>query len=276
MATRQEVRELVRESLGYAPPDPVTLPVEGHVCDFPIWSYSRKRSTSTSLHIEYEDGTFFTLKAPEGVPGLSFPGYLDCLLYYGQREIFVQECVEISVYSIFKTLGIDPNNGRNYANFHKDMRRAFALYMQTDRFRDPKTGQRSRVEYFHVLRRMSLAKSRKESSMFFFDDLFLASIRAGYVRRLDFDFCLHLDKHDKPLARFLYSHILKRLGAKSMYMRKLPGFLNDIGLGYMASLPPRNRNQKVKQTLYPALDTIRGKAFAHWEVDDGGNIFFLP
>lgn len=274
-ASKQEVRQLVRQSLGYPPDNPRTLPVEGHMCDFPLWSYSKKRAGITSLHIAYEDGSFCTIRAPDGMPGPSFPGYLDCLLYYGQRDIFVQEYVEISVYAIFKTLGIDPNNGRSYANFHRDLERAFTLFLKTDRFRNPQTGRRSHVEYFHVLRHMSLAKHRQDVSAFFFDDLFLASLRAGYLKRLDFDFCLHLDKNNAPLARFLYSHIVKRLGTKSIYMRRLLGFLNDVGLGYMATLPPKIRNQKVKQTLCPALETLRGKGFTHWEIDDDGNIVFI-
>jgi len=187
----------------------------------------------------------------------------------------VQEYAEISVYSIFKTLGIDPTNGANYSYFHRDMKRAFALSIETDRFRNPVTGQRSHVDYFRVMRRMKLAKHRQGISTFYFDDLFLASLRAGYLKRVDFEFCLYLDKNDLPLARFLYAHVLKRVGAKSMYMRNLLGFLNDVGLGYIACLPPTNRNQKVKQSLFPALNTLRGQTFAYWEIDDAGNIFFV-
>ena len=278
MPSRQEVKKLIRESLGLPPiqePAP-TFPVEGHVCDFPIWSYSKKRSAITSLSIAYEDGSYLILDAPKGMPSPSFPGYLDCILFYGQRDLFVQEYVEISVYSIFKTLDMDPNNGRNYSHFHRDMRRAFALSMETDRFRDPATGERSHIDLFRVLRRMRLAKNRQGISTFYFDDLFLASLRAGYLKRVDFEFCLHLDKNDLPLSRFLYAHVLKRVGSKSIYMRNLLGFLNDVGLGYIACLPPTNRNQKVKQTLYPALDAIRGQAFTHWEIDGAGNIFFIP
>ena len=104
----------------------------------------------------------------------------------------------------------------NYDNFRRDMRRAFALFMETDRFREPATGERSHVHYFRVLRRMKLAKHRQGVSAFYFDDLFLASLRAGYLKRLDFDFCLHLDRQNKSLSRFLYAHILKRLGEKSL------------------------------------------------------------
>jgi hypothetical protein len=43
----------------------------------------------------------------------------------------------------------------------------------------------------------------------------------------------------------------------------------------MATLPPKIRNQKAKQTLYPALETLRGKAFTHWELDDDENMVFI-
>jgi len=277
MPSRQEVKQLIRESLGLAPlQEPVpTFPAEGHVCDFPIWSYSKRRSTVTTLRINYEDGSFFELDASKGMPGPSFPGYLDSILFFGQRDLFVQEYVEISVYSILKTLELDPNHGGNYDNFRRDMRRAFALFMETDRFREPATGERSHVHYFRVLRRMKLAKHRQGVSAFYFDDLFLASLRAGYLKRLDFDFCLHLDRQNKSLSRFLYAHILKRLGEKSVYTRRLLGFLSDIGMGYLAALPPRNRNQKIKQVVFPALELVKGQAFRQYEIDDQGNIFFV-
>ena len=83
--TNREVNAAVRESLGLPPkPEPQsTVPQEGHICDFPIWSYSKKRSTITKLMITYEDGSFFQLEAPKGLPGVSSPGYLDILLYLG-------------------------------------------------------------------------------------------------------------------------------------------------------------------------------------------------
>src|SRR6266851_165704 len=33
--------------------------------------------------------------------------HLDCILFYGQRDLFVQEYAQISVYSIFKTLDME-------------------------------------------------------------------------------------------------------------------------------------------------------------------------
>jgi hypothetical protein len=120
------------------------------------------------------------------------------------------------VYSILKTLDIDPGDGRTYEHFRQDMRRTFALSLITDRFRDPVSGERSRVDYFRVLRRMRLAKSRQDTSTFYFDDLFLASLRSGYLKRLDWEYCLSLDRDSKPLTRFLYGHLLKRIGEKAV------------------------------------------------------------
>ena len=71
-----------------------------------------------------------------------------------------------------------------YEHFRQDMRRTFALSLITDRFRDPVSGERSHVDYFRVLQRMRLAKSRQDTSTFYFDDLFLASLRSGYLKRL--------------------------------------------------------------------------------------------
>ncbi len=79
MSSGQEVKKLIRESLGLPPihESAPTFPVEGHVCDFPIWSYSKKRSVITSLSIAYEDGSYLIIDAPKGMPGPTFPGYLD-------------------------------------------------------------------------------------------------------------------------------------------------------------------------------------------------------
>jgi hypothetical protein len=276
--TRQEIDAAIRQSLGMAPVEESkpTVPVEGHVCDFPIWSYSKRRATINTLKIIYEDGSFFTLTAPEGMPSPSFPGYLDCILFYGQRDLFIKEHTTISVYSVLKNLGLDPTNGGNYLQFRRDMHRAFVFYMMTDRFRNPVTGQRSHVRYFRVLQSMDLAKSRRDLSTFYFDSLFLASLRAGYLKRLDFEFCIHLDKQGEALARFLYGHLLKRIGEKSLYQRNLLGFLSDIGLGEVAQLEPMRRNERLKRTVFPALDLLKGEAIRHYETDDRGNLFFTP
>jgi hypothetical protein len=107
--TSQEVNAAIRDSLGLpAKPEPVpTVPQEGHICDFPIWSYSKRRSTVNLLKITYEDGSFFELDASKGMPSPSFPGYLDCILFYGQKDLFIKEYTSISVYQIFRTLSID-------------------------------------------------------------------------------------------------------------------------------------------------------------------------
>jgi len=68
-----------------------TVPQEGHVCEFPFWSFSKQRSSETKLHIDYEDGSFLTIRAPEGMPSPGFPGYLDVILFYGQRDLFLQD-----------------------------------------------------------------------------------------------------------------------------------------------------------------------------------------
>src|SRR5262249_4356050 len=151
--TRQEADAAIRQSLGLsAKPEPQpTLPEEGNVIDFPIWSYSKKRSTITKLTITYEDGSFFQLEAPKGLPGVSSPGYLDVILFYGQRDLFRQNFVELSAYSVMKRLHIDPDHGSSYSNFVRDMERNFALMIKTDRFIDPLTRQRTHITYFRVL-----------------------------------------------------------------------------------------------------------------------------
>jgi hypothetical protein len=97
--TRKEVNKQIRQSLGLPPkPESVpTLPQEGHAAEFPYWSFSKKRASVTQLHINYEDGSFMRLMAPLGMPSPSFCGYLDVILFYGQRDLFVREFVEISV-----------------------------------------------------------------------------------------------------------------------------------------------------------------------------------
>ena len=237
--TSKEVNAIIRQSFGLpTKPEPVpTLPQEGHAAEFPYWSYSKKRSTVTRLHITYPDSSFMTLVAPLGMPSPSFCGYLYVALFYGQYDLFTRDYVEISVYKVLKTLGIDPTDGRAYHSFHKDMEKAFAAFVKTDRFRNPETGQRDYVSYFRILTRMHLAKRRQGVSKFIFDELFLASLRAGYLARLDWDFCLYLGRQGQALARFLDGHVTKRLGAKSAYSRDLLGFLSDVGLGYLAVLP---------------------------------------
>jgi hypothetical protein len=42
---------------------------------------------------------------------------LDAILFYGQRDLFLQDHTTLSVYSIFQTLGMNAGDGRNYAHF---------------------------------------------------------------------------------------------------------------------------------------------------------------
>ena|SRR5215831_456757 len=99
--TPADVRRQIRESLGLPPQEDSapTVPIEGHVCEFPVWSFSKQRSTEKQLHITYEDGSFLTIRAPEGMPGPRFPGSLDAILFYGQRDLFLQDHTSLSVYS---------------------------------------------------------------------------------------------------------------------------------------------------------------------------------
>jgi len=170
-------------------------------------------------------------------------------------------------------LGLDPTNGMNYQQFRRDMNRVFSLALITDRFRNPETGERSHIDYFRVMRRMKLAKNRSEVSTFYFDDLFAASLRAGYLKRLDWEYCLELGRQSEALVRFLYGHLIKRIGEKSLYMRRLPGFLSDIGLGYLLQGEPKRVTETLKRTVYPALDRVRGIGY---RVDDFGNLVFIP
>jgi len=274
----EAINKQIRASLGMPPKPEVhpTVPVEGHVCDIPLWSFSKRRSSETQLHVEYDDGSFFTVDAPKGMPSPSFPGYLDVILFYGQRDLFLQDHTSMSVYRIFQELGIDPTNGMNYTYFRRDMNRVFSVALITDRFRNPVTGERSHVDYFRIMRRMKLAKSRQEVSLFHFDDLFIASLRSGYLKRLDFEFCLWLDRQSEALARFLYGHVMKRIGEKSLYPRNLLGFLRDVGLGYIADLEPYRRNARLQEVVFPALDLLKGQAIRDYGLDDRGNIFFIP
>ena len=276
MPSSQEINKLVRESLGLPAKQESqpTVPVEGHVCDFPLWSYSKRRSSVTRLHIDYDDGSFFTLEALKGMPSVSSPGYLDVLLYFGQHDLFTQNYVEISVYRVLQHLGKDPHHSNSYRDFIRDMERNFALMIKTDRLIDPVTRERNYTTYFRIFDTMKIAKRGNGASRFYFNTIFLDSLRSGYLKRLDFDFCLHLDRNTDALARFLYAHLLKRIGEKSVYTRRMTGFLQDIGLGHLAMLESWRRNERLKREVFPALELIKGHAFSHYALE-GGNIFFL-
>jgi hypothetical protein len=36
------------------------------------------------------------------------------------------------------------------------------------------------------------------------------------------------------------------------------------------------RNERLKRTVFPALDLLKGKAIWYYETDDRGNLFFIP
>ena len=272
-----DVRRQTRESLGLPglPETQSTVPQEGHVSEWPLWSFSKRQSTVTRLRIDYEDGTYFQLEALRGMPGVLSPGYLDVLWYYGQKDLFEGKCVEMSAYRLLSHLHQGPVHGEQYRGFVRDMRRHFALHIETDRLIDPVTHERSHTAYFRVLDGMELARNGKGESRFYFNDIFLHSLRSGYLRRLDLDFCLYLDRKEEPLARFLYAHVAKRLGDKSVYVRSLAGFLTDIGMGYLAQLPAWRQTERLKRTVFPALDMLKGQACDRYELDDRGNIFFF-
>ena len=165
----------------------------------------------------------------------------------GRRICLTGKCVEMSAYRLLSHLHQGPVQGKQYQGFVRDMKRHFALHIETDRLIDPVTHERSHTAYFRVLDGMELAKNGKRESRFYFNDIFLRSLRSGYLRRLDLDFCLHLDRAGEPLARFLYAHVAKRLGDKSVYVRSIAGFLTDIGLGYLAQLPGWRQTERLKR-----------------------------
>jgi hypothetical protein len=190
--------------------------------------------------------------------------------------LFIGKCVEMSAYRLLAHLHQGPVHGKQYRGFVRDMKRHVALYIETDRLIDPVTHARSHTSYFRVLDGMELARNGKEESRFYFNDIFLRSLRSGYLCRLDLDFCLYLDRHEEPLARFLYAHVAKRVGEKRTDVRSLTGFLTDIGLGRVAQLPARRQTERLKRTVFPALDMIKGQACDRYELDGRGNIFFYP
>ena len=55
----------------------------------------------------------------------------------------------------------------------------------------------------------------------------------------------------------------------------LMGFLTDIGLGYVGQLEPKRRNEMLKDTVFPALNTLKGEVIQHYECD-GQNLLFIP
>ena len=86
-----EVRRQIRESLGLSvQEEEVTIPMEAHLCEYPIWAYSKQSTAVTSLHIGYEDGSFVEIDAPKGFPSITSPGYLDVLYVLRSAGALVQ------------------------------------------------------------------------------------------------------------------------------------------------------------------------------------------
>lgn len=121
------------------------------------------------MHVGYDDGTFLTIRAPEGIPGPRFPGSRDVLLCCGSRHLVLDDHVELSMYTILKTLGFDPGSGRNLQHLRWDMDRAFSLSIKTNQFIHPTTGTRTHIDYFRILRRMQLADDGRRTSTFYFE-----------------------------------------------------------------------------------------------------------
>ena len=203
---------------------PTTFPIEGNVCDIPFWSYSNKRCKEKELHIKYKDGTYTTIKAPLGFLSPKFPGFLDVMLMHCQRDLFNVNYAQISVYKILQELGLNTEGGYYYKAFTTDMEKAKSMFVKTDRLTvpvktvDKKTGkekttyERDYDSYYSIFDDFHIAKRRTKPSFFCFNSRFLNNLRQNYLKRLDYRFCLELDKNDEALARFLYQHILKRVG----------------------------------------------------------------
>jgi hypothetical protein len=109
--------------------------MEGHLCDFPLWSYSRKRATVTSLHVDYDDGTLLTIRAPEGMPGPRFPGYLDVLLFRGYRHLVLEDHGELSMSRLGGLLPTKKREEYRIKNWTIPNAARFVLY--SDRLRLP-------------------------------------------------------------------------------------------------------------------------------------------
>jgi hypothetical protein len=77
---------------------------------------------------------------------------------------------------------------------------------------------------------------------------------------------------DKPCAYVPQTQV-KRIGEKSVYMRSLPGFFRDIGMGYLTEGEPKRIRESLKRTVYPALDLLKN---IDYRLDDPGNLVFIP
>ena len=113
--TAREVRQ-IRESLGLSVQEETrpTVPMEAHLCEYPIWAYRKQSTAITSLHIGYEDGSFVEIDAPKGSLVSRHQGTWMCCCTMGNGICF-ESYVEMSAYSILKHLGLDPRVGGNRA-----------------------------------------------------------------------------------------------------------------------------------------------------------------
>jgi hypothetical protein len=41
-------------------------------------------------------------------------------------------------------------------------------------------------------------------------------------------------------------------------------------------MQPKRITERLKRTVFPALDLLKGEAISGYELDDRGNIFFIP
>ena len=103
MAQTQQVADVqrqIRESLGLPPVLEVqpTVPVEGHVCEFPLWSYSKKRAGLTRLHIAYDPSLtvarYMILKLFISTGYRWYPMYLGCLFCLFVYVEFFRICLQ--------------------------------------------------------------------------------------------------------------------------------------------------------------------------------------
>jgi hypothetical protein len=252
------------------------VPSEGHVCEWPLWAFSKKQQTVTRWRIAYEDGTYVQLTAPAGLPSVRTPGYLDVLWLYGQQDLWRGACVAMSVDRVLSHVQQGPVHSKQYRGVVRDMQRLFALALETDRLLDPMTQARRHTASFRVLDGLELARHAQEESRFYFNDHVLRSLRSGYFRRVDFDFCLALDRQEAPLARFLYTYLVQKLGEQQPYCRSLAGFVTDIGFGAWARLPRKRQTARVTRTVLPALALLKGHAYAHYALEEEGTLVFYP
>ena len=157
----------------------------------------------------------FLAGCSEGMPSPRFL-VLGLHSFHGQKDFFVKEYTSMSVYQIFRTLQDRPGGWVETTGVLSAGYEAGICDVYGDRpLPNPKTGQRSHVRYFRVLQTMDLAKSRRDVSTFYFDSLFLSSLRSGISNVWTLTSACILTGR-RSLARFLYGHVIKRIGEISL------------------------------------------------------------